>query len=57
MGAYIKGQANWANDPTATKIAVGSTAAAELCGLFLPALEKQAPLAPPTVSLLGEPSW
>ena len=52
VGAYIKGQANWANDPVATKIAVGATAAAGLCGLLLPTLERQAPSAPPAVSLL-----
>ncbi|MGP8246385.1 MAG: hypothetical protein ACLQVN_17925 [Bryobacteraceae bacterium] len=53
IGAYIKGQANFATNQVATEIAVGATTVAGVCGLLLPTLQKDAAAAAPNPSLMG----
>jgi hypothetical protein len=54
VGAYIKAQPSFANDPVATRIALGAVTLAGLCGVVAPTLTAQnATSAPPTVQLLA----
>ena len=53
IGAYIKGQANFATNQAATEIAVGATTVAGVCGLLLPTLQKDAASTAPNPALMG----
>ena len=53
IGAYIKGQANFATNQAATEIAVGATTVAGVCGLLLPTLQRDAVSAAPNPALMG----
>jgi hypothetical protein len=53
IGAYIKGQANFAANRVATEISVGATTVAGVCGLLLPTLQRDAATTALNPALMG----